>query len=32
MENSPRVEELVSDFEKCLDRHLNDKEKGHLHG
>ncbi|MEI2363380.1 hypothetical protein [Priestia megaterium] len=27
MENSPRFEELVSDFKKRLDRHLNDKEK-----
>lgn len=27
MENSPRFGELVSNFEKCLDRHLNDKEK-----
>ncbi|WP_268990093.1 hypothetical protein [Priestia aryabhattai] len=27
MENSPRFEELISDFEKRLDRHLNAKEK-----
>jgi hypothetical protein len=27
MENSPRFAELVSDFEKQLGRHLNDKEK-----
>ncbi|AJI25768.1 MULTISPECIES: hypothetical protein [Priestia] len=27
MENSPRFAELVSDFEKRLDRHLNAKEK-----
>ncbi|MBX9996920.1 MULTISPECIES: hypothetical protein [Priestia] len=27
MENSPRFEELVSDFEERLDRHLNDREK-----
>ncbi|MFE3892552.1 hypothetical protein ACFX4Y_23170 [Priestia sp. YIM B13446] len=27
MENSPRFEELVFDFEKRLGRHLNDKEK-----
>ncbi|WP_263294458.1 MULTISPECIES: hypothetical protein [Priestia] len=27
MENSARFEELVSDFEKHLDRQLNEKEK-----
>ncbi|WP_285852126.1 hypothetical protein [Priestia aryabhattai] len=27
MENSPRFDELVSDFEKRLDRQLNEKEK-----
>ncbi|MGG3193876.1 MULTISPECIES: hypothetical protein [Priestia] len=27
MENSSRFEELVSDFEKRLDRQLNEKEK-----
>ncbi|MCP1452290.1 hypothetical protein [Priestia megaterium] len=27
MEHSPRFEELVSDFVKCLNRHLNYKEK-----
>lgn len=27
MENSPRFEELVFDFEKRLGRHLNEKEK-----
>ncbi|MEH7200704.1 hypothetical protein [Priestia megaterium] len=27
MENSPRFEELVSDFKKRLNRNLNDKEE-----
>ncbi|MEH7005061.1 hypothetical protein ABFY54_00970 [Priestia megaterium] len=27
MENSPRFDELVSDFEKRLDQQLNEKEK-----